>query len=280
MKTLLFSFLLSAATAAFAALTPATDGRLTDYQTWFDGFAVASDANYTATPHPPSTGPGSTPAAGSTPDRDWSGWFPNWGATSLSPLGPLTNTSVDRLLRVEVVFLGETAGWWDDWGFRRGGIDYLLADGVQASSPANSWFGDYTTISLLPGETIDFFVTGTGIFGPNPGYTPSGATGGRYYAFDTTLNLPATATMQSYWGTIVPLTSVREPDIAMIEGPFTVFGFEDIQSSVSDVDYNDFLFAVRASLDLPQGGVPEPSTYGLFAVVVLLALAEFRRRKT
>lgn len=275
MKTLVLSLPLLVATGAFAQLSPATGDRLTDYQAWFDGFAVASDANYTTTPHPPST---STPIAGSTSDRDWTGWKTNWGSTALT--GPITNIDPKYNLKVEVVFLGETAGWWDDLGIRLNGVDGVLADSVQAAgSSPNRLFGDWANIYVAPGGTLDFFVTGTGIFGSNPGLTPGGATGGRYYALGSTPNIPASATMQSYWGRLGALTTVRTANEGMLDVPFTVLGFEDIQSNMSDRDYNDIVFAYRASLDIPQGGVPEPSTYGLLGAVLLLLVAEYRRRK-
>ncbi len=275
MKTLVLSLPLLVATGAFAQLSPATGDRLADYQAWFDGFAVTSDANYTGTPHPPAI---STPVADLTSDRKWAGWQPNWGGSALT--GPLTNVDKEFNLKVEIVFLGETAGWWDDLGIRLNGVDSVLADGVQAAGATpNRHFGDWTTITLAPGATLDFFVTGSESHSQDGVITTGGNTGGRYYALGSTPNIPASATMQSYWGNLSPLATVRSEKDALLDIPFTVLGFEDIQSQVSDRDYNDMVFAVRASLDTEQGAVPEPSTYGLLGAVLLLLLAEYRRRR-
>ena len=80
------------------------------------------------------------------------------------------------------------------------------------------------------------------------------------------------------------MTSVR--DVARIPGildEFLVVGFEDIRERGAhrDSDFNDFIFAVRASYNRPQGGgvVPEPSTYGLMGAAVLLLAIAWRRRR-
>ncbi len=279
MKNLLIPALLLAAASSYGALSTATGGRLTDYTNWFGPFGVASDANYLGVPYPKTnTPPGSGPGNIDTVNRDWSGWTKNF---PVGLLGPISNTSATDKLIVETLFLGETAGWWDDWGYRLNGTDYLLADGVQTiGGGTNRWFGDYQYFTLNPGETLDFFVTGSGLKSQD-GVITTGALGGRYYVFDKSLNTPVGATDHSYFGTMTPLTSVRGPAYLGNEDgtiPFTVVAFED-QHVSSDKDFNGFIFAFRAGYDMPQGGVPEPSTYGLIGAAALLGLVGYRRFK-
>lgn len=265
MKKLVITCLLLSAACAFGQLNSATGGRLADYQNWFGAFNVASDATYPGDPSPPNGLP-----AANLPM--WSGWFENWGASGLSAGGPIIGTDTDPRLRLEFVFLGETAGWKNNWGYRLNGTDTLVSSGIQAAgSTPNIKFGDYGSILLAPGDTVDFFLEGTGV------------TGGKYYVFDPTLNVPASATMQSYFGNLLPGegNTVRDPLKSLPEFSYTIVGFEDIRIGASggDADYNDFIFAFRAAVDTGQGPVPEPSTYGLLAAMALIFLAEYRRRK-
>lgn len=278
MKRLLISAMLLAAASAFGALTQATGDRLTDYTNWFaPEFDVASDANYIGVPHPTTNDPAPFVDA----NRSWSGWTQNWGP---GLIGPIVGTAEAGLVtRVEFAFLGETAGWWDDIGYRLNGVDYLLADGVQAAGVSfNREFGDYAEWTLAAGDTLDFFVTGSGIMSQD-GVITTGSTGGKYYVFDKTLNTPASATMQSYNGLLAPLTNTRavDADTQLSDQAFWVMGFEDIRLRAnSDMDYNDLLFAFRSDAVKPIADpVPEPSTYGLIGAAALLALAGYRRFK-
>lgn len=277
MKKLLIPALLLAAASSYGALAPATGDRLTDYTNWFTPqFDVASDVNYIGVPHPTSN----QPAPFADANRSWSGWSQNWGP---GLVGPIVGTALPGFVtKVEFAFLGETAGWWDDIGYRLNGVDYLLADGVQAAGfTPNREFGDYAEWTLDAGDTLDFFVTGSGIKSQD-GLITTGSTGGKYYVFDKSLNSPATATMQSYFGNLAPLTNTRavDADTELSDQAFSVMGFEDIRLTAnSDWDYNDLLFAVRGGVLEADAPVPEPSTYGLIGAAALLALAGYRRFK-
>lgn len=267
--------MLLAAASSYGALAPATGGRLTDYTNWFAPFAIASDGNFTGAPNPRTPSPDST--AIDTVNRDWTTWQKNW-APGLPATG--IKGEAGKKIVVETLFLGETAGWWDDWGYRLNGVDHLIADGIQAVGGATRKFGDYMYFTLGATDTLDFFVTGSGIKSQDGDITVGGQ-GGKFYVFDKSLNTPAAATSQSYFGTLTPLTSVRGPEfLGNADGtiPFTVVAFED-QFVKSDKDFNDVMFGFRFGEDIPQGGVPEPSTYGLIGAAALLSLAGYRRFK-
>lgn len=274
MKQLLIPAMLLAAASSFGALSSATGDRLTDYTNWFaPQFNVASDKNYTGVPYPRN----GQPAAGSidTVNRSWGGWKDNFVGSATELGGPIVApTAVPPAIpfttKVEFVFLGETAGWWDDIGYRLNGVDYTLASGIQAAGATpNRWFGDYVELTLNEGDVLDFYVVG------------KGSTGGKYYVFDQSLNNPVTASTQSYWGSIVPLTNTRAVgQYDLSNEAFTVMGFEDVRVGAgADRDYNDLLFAFRSSSFQVQGPVPEPSTYGLIGAAALLGLVGYRRFK-
>lgn len=277
MKALFVSGLLLATASTHGALTSATGDRLTDYTNWFaPEFSVASDANYLGVPYPPAN----VPAAFADANRAWSGWTPNWAPGLSGPI--VTPASPGWVTKVEFVFLGETAAWWDDIGYRLNGVEYLLADGVQAAGPVpNRQFGDYAELSLAPGDTLDFFITGSGDL-TQDGEITTGSTGGKYFVFDQSLNTPAFATKQSYFGSLTPLTNTRpvDPGSELSGQSFTVVGFEESSTDLGvDSDYNDLVFAFRVSNNNSCVGcpVPESSTYGVIGAAVLLGLSGWRR---
>lgn len=261
MKKLLIPAMLLAAASSYGALTNATGDQQSDYDTWFSKFYVESNVYYPGQPSVVTD----TPAAYNDSTGVWSGWEANFGSTALSSTitNPFANTSELYSMTIEIVFLGETAGWLDHLGYTLNGVDYYLATNMQAVGVGNVDYGDYATITLLPGESIDLFVIG------------NGTAGGKYYVYDTSKNVPSTATMQSYYGTLAPKDSLVDPENLT---PFYVVGFEDIRlDKHADGDYNDVIIAFRSYYDIPQGPVPEPSTYGLIGAATLLGFAGYRR---
>jgi hypothetical protein len=266
MRSLLLPLLLLSAASSYGTLAPATGRQLTDYSNWFAPFRVASDANVTGIPNPRADFPDSTEA--DTVNRDWSGFSPNWGTTGL--VAP--TFGVTKPITVEVVFLGESGGWWNDFGYRLNGVDYLLVDGVQAVGGRTISFGYHTFLTIDADDALDFFITGSGVK-KQDGKITIGDKGGKFYTYDKTLNTGG-AVQQSYYGTLDPLKSTR---VVADLGSFTVLGFEDynLTTGQSDRDYNDLLFAFRYVTETP---VPEPATYGVLAAGALLGLVVLKRR--
>lgn len=268
MRTLLLPLLLLSAASAHATLAPATGKQLTDYKNWFSPFIVASDGNVTGIPNPRADFPNATQA--DTAYRDWSGFQANFGATSL--VAP-SFAGATKPITVEVVFLGESGGWWNDFGYRLNGVDHLLADGAQAVDGKTISFGDHAFLTIDADDSIDFFMTGSGIK-KKDGQVTVGDKGGIFYTYDKSLNTGG-STNQSYFGTLDPVKSTR---VVADLGAFTIMGFEDyrVTTGQSDRDYNDMLFAFRFITDAP---VPEPATYGVLAAGALLGLVAYKRRR-
>lgn len=262
MKALLLPILLLAALPLRGALSSATGDRLTDYHNWFAGFDPASDGISIPTLSPTL----GLPTAGSTMQRSWSGWNPGWGFASLGRK-PLRNDAPFGPLFVEVVFLGETSAYLNDWGYTLNGVPYLFTEGVQAATETpNLAFGDYTMFLLQPGETLDFWMRSMPMR-PVEGAPADGAESALYHVFDSTKDVPAMGGPLYYWGIDVPLTAERPDE----DRPFLVVSFEEDLGV--DHDFDDLVFAIRAWYDPPCcGPIPEPATYGYYAAALLLCV--------
>lgn len=299
--TLAVALALPFAVPAFAQLmTPATGNLLKDYQDWFmadptnpganpNGFKIYSDATILGQPSPalnlPAPGNPWNPLAPNG-GAAWTGWtYPVFsGATPDFP-GPVVNTDPLKNLFVEVVFLGETAGWTQNsFSF----VTYTPSSSggllTNVQTPGNPGhvnpdhvFGSNFVITLAPGQMLDFVFT-----------TQAGST---FYLFDTQPNTPTGRLALGGFGILTPNNTYR-PHLITNPGsgvlaPFFVVGLEDIHgtrvnpslSGFGDRDANDFIFAFRATFDRPQDVVPEPSTYGLIGAAALLGLIGYRRFK-
>jgi hypothetical protein len=177
---------------------------------------------------------------------------------------------------VNVIFLGETAGWADDFGYVVKSSD--LTDPASyvplVTSYVSSTYGTalgagllvdntFTTVTYGAGQTLDFFLNAAG---------DSSIAGGTWFAFGSANQFASgdTSVHTMYMNTT-------------INGVATlIVGFEDQNNlhSSGDHDYSDFIVAFQDATPtgFPNTPVPEPSTYGLVAALGLMAIVAFRRK--
>lgn len=209
-----------------------------------------------------------------------------WGSSSLMALD-LRNKVNAEGGTIRAIFLGESAGWLNDFGYTRSGNpagagSYSVFNDIQSVSPANIFFGQYIDIKFAIGgaANFDFWLNGSNSF--NTTNTAFG--GGVYTAFNPSNSVPYNAPGNVSW-TIKPIlvNTYINATIGYAEVPTFLVGFEDLNPSNGwfDNDQNDFMFAVQflKSDGTPFTPVPEPSTYGLIGAVALLGLVAHRRLK-
>ena len=194
---------------------------------------------------------------------------------------------------VRAIFLGETAGWLNDFGYTRGGDprgpdSFTVFSNIQAVSPANVSFGTYVDISFIPGDDVgdfDFWLNATDSFTTaNP--PPPTANGGVYTVFDQTNSVPYLAPGNVKFAQSPLLVSTWKPAISgYLDVETYLVSIEDWRSDRgADQDRSDFVFALQFFEvgGIPTGDVPvpEPSTYSLVAGVGLVGLAVLRRKRS
>lgn len=200
---------------------------------------------------------------------------------------------------VKTIFLGETAGNNNDFGYVKfpnvGGItdtsnlSYLATD-IENSllGAGNVKSGQEAYVNYGAGETVDFFLYNSGSPYVNGGLGAWFVLGqGGLEAYLHGQALPGYQhyrwTMQSVWTRYVNDLGVE------VEGfvDTLLVSFEDFTFAQTDpneappiiipgADYSDFIFAFQF---LPNQAVPEPSTYGLMGAAALLGLVGYRRFK-
>jgi len=189
---------------------------------------------------------------------------------------------------VRAIFVGETAGWLDDFGYTYSGHpsgpkSFTAWQQIQSyGSASNIKFGDFFDVALAPGQmaNFDFWFSATGVFGPRP--TSLTELGGVYMAFNSSNS--SSPTSQYLWaGSSIPVNTWI-PSLSSAAPVATYLaGVEDWRiDRGSDRDYNDFVFALQ--FYNPDGSpltvVPEPGTWAAIAGVLALSFALLNRYRS
>ena len=174
---------------------------------------------------------------------------------------------------VNVIFLGESAGWNDDFGYvvnpatsnltNPGVYNPLVVNEIGSASgtPAVGTLvnNTVTTVNYGPGQKLDFFLNGVG--------DPQDA-GGTWFTFGTPNQFAGSDTNMH--------TKFENTTIAGV--PTLIVAYDDSRVGdpfTSDGDFTDFIIAFQGTgSSLPT---PEPSTYGLIGAAGLMVLIGVRR---
>jgi hypothetical protein len=190
---------------------------------------------------------------------------------------------------VRAIFVGETAGWLNDFGYTYSGVpsgqkSYTAWQRIQSFGAANNTnikFGDYFDVNLAPGQmaNFDFWLSAPGVMGPRP--TSLTDLGGVYTAFNPSAS--SSPTQQYLWAasslsvnTWIPSLSASAPVATYLAG------IEDWRiDRGSDRDYNDFMFALQFynsdGTPFTATAVPEPGTWAAIAGVLAFGFVLVRR---
>lgn len=178
---------------------------------------------------------------------------------------------------VKVIFLGETAGWLNDFGYTPSnapGTYKALATNIEnnfLSPNGNVTSGWETFAKYSAGTTLDFWLNGSGE-----------GMGGLWSTFGTPNQFAGTdvSAHTRYTFRDVTTTYVEGGSVVTKDLKTLIVGFEDVRQGGAfyDGDYNDMVVAFQFLPEqLPV--TPEPSTYGVIASVALIGIVLHRRIK-
>lgn len=183
---------------------------------------------------------------------------------------------------VRVIFVGESAGWLDSFGYTysgnpaKGQQSYTAWKEIQTTgSLANISFGDYFDVALAPGQmsSFDLWYSAAGQMGSSP--TSKTTLGGIYTLFHN-------SSAQSLWAN--QSVSVNTATNAVPGGKLVdsyLVSYEDWRlNSGSDADYSDLRIALQ--FFNPDGSaydvnIPEPATWAVLVSLAAFAYVVARR---
>ena len=174
---------------------------------------------------------------------------------------------------VKVTFLGETAGWHNDFGMNlgnsnvSGGTAFTLWEQINGGTPV---YGSQTGFTQGAGDpsTIDFWLNSN-----------NAENGGTYSMFFPDTSDPSNSGLPSFDYSARGRVFDVFDDIAGMDRSILVIAIEDWRNF--DADFTDMFFAIEIGTRFgePQFPVPEPSTYGLIGAMLLLGLVAVRRAR-
>ncbi|MFT3782564.1 MAG: PEP-CTERM sorting domain-containing protein [Nibricoccus sp.] len=212
----------------------------------------------------------------------------SWASVSAQVQGLVNQVNTNGGI-IRAIFLGESAGWLNDFGYSlsgkpQGPNSYTVFSNIQAVNPgATISYGQYIDINLGIGaaSTFDFWLNGVGANGvTTPAVT---ADGGYYTVFNQSNSNPYIAPGNVRLTTTGLSVNTYIPSTGTYANVSTfLVGVEDWRLDTgADRDYNDFMFGLQFFRPdgTPFTPVPEPSTYGLIGAAALLGLVMVRRIK-
>jgi hypothetical protein len=214
----------------------------------------------------------------------------NWASSSAEVVDLLNQTNIYGGI-VRAIFLGESARWLNDFGYTysgnpQGPHSFTVYQNIQAMGPTPV-YGSYIDISLGAGaaSTFDFWLNGVGGDGlVNP--VPPTTNGGVYTVFHPANSNPYNAPGNVMMTTTALMVNTYIGATGTYQNkPAYLVAIEDWRLDCGcDQDNNDFMFALQFFKPDGRpclcGAVPEPSSYGLFGVAILISLIALRRTKS
>jgi hypothetical protein len=216
----------------------------------------------------------------------------NWSANTPSSFNTAFATIGSGGGTVRGIYVGETAGWLNDFGYTYDKSpvtdpdqSFTAFSNIQSVGTSNVAFGDHFDVNLLPGDAtnFDFWLNGSDSFDTTK--MSGTADGGVFTAIVPGNSNPFLQQGNVRWADSPHMESTFNTTDGMYEEvPTYLFSFEDENLNATDGDFSDVVFAVQL-FDIngvPLGGntpVPEASTYGLMGAIGLLGLAAYRRSK-